>query len=119
MEIEERGPKEELGKPKWFMMPWEALEYVVRVFEYGAMPHKYKKPFTYRAGIPISELWSSAIRHLIEFHQGKDIDEESSCHSLALCAGNCLMMLAAIHKKKFDDRFKIVETKEKSDGDKD
>ena len=89
---QERGPKELVGKPEWAVFPFNEAQEVVRVFEYGAK--KYGKPFTYRAGIPISELLSALIRHVVHIQNGAAIDVESGCHHAAHVAANALMMLS-------------------------
>jgi len=88
----DRGPKENTGKPDWAVFPFAEAESVVKVFEYGA--NKYGAPFTYRKGIPTSELWSAIMRHLIEIQNGNDIDSESGCLHMAHIAANALMSLS-------------------------
>jgi len=102
----EEGPKHMEGKPEWAVLPFDALEHVVRVFEYGASPAKYKKPYTYRAGITHSKLFSASIRHLKAWWCGETYSIDSKCHHLAHVAANCLMLLSMIDKKEFDDRDK-------------
>jgi hypothetical protein len=111
MKQTKEGPKNQEGKPEWAVLPWEALEHVVRVFEYGASPEKYKNPYTYRPGITFSKLFSASIRHLIAWWKGEDYAPDSGCHHLAHVCANCLMLLAMTDKKQFDNR-----DKEKKDG---
>jgi hypothetical protein len=91
-------------KPKWHVMPFDALEEVVKVFEYGTK--KYKEPFTYASGeIPFSHLFSATMRHLITWYFYKeDIDSDSKVHHLACAAANCLMLLSYYKNPKIDDR---------------
>ena len=99
------GPKEMLGKPEYAVIPWDAMEYIVRVFEYGASEKKYKKPFTYKTGITYSKLVSAAFRHLVEwFYKRNEIDEESGCHHLAHMCANAMMLLTMLDKEQFDNR---------------
>jgi len=106
MENNEEGPKDMEGKPEWSVLPWDALEHVVKVFEYGASPEKYKKPYTYRVGITYSKLFSATIRHLIAWWHGEAYAEDSKCLHLAHIAANALMLLTMMSKKQFDDRDK-------------
>ena len=92
------------GKPDWSVMPWDALEEVVKVFEYGT--EKYKKPFTYKKGIPVSQLFQSLMRHAIAwFFRREDIDPETDCNHLGHCVANALMILSYYKDKpEMDDR---------------
>lgn len=102
----EEGPKIEENKPEYAILPWDAIEELARVFEYGSI--KYKKPFTYRIGITVSKLVSASIRHLLQwFYYRQEIDPETGCHHLAHCAANALMILSSIMTNgsvMFDDR---------------
>lgn len=95
------------GKPDWSTIPWSAMEDVVRVFEYGR--NKYKDSFTYIAGIPVSSLFASAIRHLITWYYNREnLDPETGCNHLAHAVANALMILSYYkNKPEFDDRPKI------------
>jgi len=91
------------GKPSYSVLPYDALEQVIKVFEYGA--GKYGRPFTYRAGIPFSRLFESAMRHLVYwYYWHEDYDPETNCYHLAHAAANCLMLLTYLDKAKMDDR---------------
>jgi len=92
------------GKIEWSVLPYDALEHVVEVFEFGAV--KYGKPYTYRAGITYSKLFSATLRHLIAWWMGEDKADDSKCLHLAHAAANCLMLLAMMNKKRFDNRDK-------------
>jgi hypothetical protein len=94
----QRGPKEKDGKPDWSIMPFNEMEYALRVFEYGVK--KYGGPFTYRAGIPISELLSAAMRHLIAIQNGEEIDPESGQPHAAHVVTNGLMMISQFIKEE-------------------
>lgn len=89
---DDRGPKESTGKPDWSVFPFKEAESVVKVFEYGK--DKYGAPFTYRKGIPSSELWAAIMRHAIAIQSGEDVDPESGCKHMAHIAANALMSLS-------------------------
>lgn len=89
---DDRGPKESTGKPDWSVFPFKEAEDVVKVFEYGS--NKYGAPFTYRKGIPASELWAAIMRHAIAIQSGDDVDPESGCKHMAHIAANALMALS-------------------------
>lgn len=100
--METESIKQQKGKRRWDVFPWQECEEVVKVFEYGTQ--KYGEPFKYRtpeakAGISIAE-WLAAIqRHIFELYKGNSIDNESGCHHLAHIAANALMAIAGIEKE--------------------
>jgi hypothetical protein len=101
---DKEGPKDMEGKPEWAVLPYDALEHVVKVFEFGASNKKYGQPFTYRAGITYSKLFSATIRHLLAWWQGETLADDSKCHHLAHACANCLMLLSMMDKTQYDNR---------------
>ena len=102
---EKEGKKILTGKPEWEMVPMEAMEGVVRVFERGF--EKYGSHRTWLPGIRFSLLFSSICRHLFDwFYHGRNKDEESGQHPLCHVISNSLMLLTFINEKRFDDRNK-------------
>ncbi|RLC34859.1 MAG: hypothetical protein DRZ76_01770 [Candidatus Nealsonbacteria bacterium] len=99
---DDEGLKFQEGKPEWSVLPFDALKQVVRVFEYGA--NKYGRPYTYRAGITYSKLFSAMLRHATDWWRGVDVDQDSGCHPLAHVCANALMLLVMLHKKQYDNR---------------
>lgn len=92
VEYVDRGPKEITGKVDWSVFPFAEAEEVCIVFANGAK--KYGAPFTYRKGIPESELLAAAVRHLVQIHRGQSIDQESGCSHWAHVAANAIMAIA-------------------------
>ena len=90
------------GKPPLSIIPREGLELTAKVFKFGA--DKYGRD-NYRLGMEWSRLVDAAMRHLVAFYDGEDLDPESGLSHLghALC---CLNMLALYEAKKrgTDDR---------------
>lgn len=73
--------KFDLGKPRYDLVPWDALEEVVRVLNYGAQ--KYD-PRNWEKGTAWSRMFSAGIRHDADFWQKlQDIDPESGLPHLA------------------------------------
>lgn len=98
-------PKGEIGKtkcPLW-LLPTTALKQTAWVQKLGA--DKYG-PFNWRENSVCSTTYVSAImRHLFEFVDGTDIDEESGQSHLAHIAANCnILMDAMAHGTMIDDR---------------
>ena len=85
------GTKHDAGKPRWSLMPWDALTEVLRVLEHGA--EKYA-PDNWRHVEPVERYWDAAMRHLVAWQQGRRIDEESGLPTLAHAACCVLFLLA-------------------------
>lgn len=93
------------NKPRLSLIPKEAL------FELGkALTHGEQRYGThnYREGIKISYLLDAAFRHLSQFNEGENIDEQSQTNHLGNVMANCAMALYMLNNmSSFDDRFKI------------
>lgn len=98
------GVKHDEGKVDWSLMPTEAMEEVLKVFEFGAK--KYER-FNFRKGFKQSRLLAAAFRHLVSHMRGEDIDPESGLRHLGH-AGCCILMLLTniLEGKDEDDRYK-------------
>lgn len=102
--------KADNGKPDWSLVPFEALEGMVRVLEFGA--NKYQAyNFAKGNGLDYTRLISATIRHMSAFARGEDIDPESGLSHIHHCQCNLLFISYFIaHKEKYtknDDRYKI------------
>jgi hypothetical protein len=99
----EQGLRYNEGKTQWSLLPWDQLESMIKVLEYGA--HKYSvfqddkgnlikgKDITvadskklklissgrdnWKKGFPINELWDSNLRHTRSLMTGELLDNES------------------------------------------
>lgn len=85
------GTKHDSQKPKWSLLPYDALLPVVRVMEYGAA--KYGRD-NWMAGMEWTRLADAAVRHLLDWLRGEDNDRESGLPHLAHAACNLLFLLA-------------------------
>ena len=90
------------AKPRIGLVPQQALNEVAKVMTYGAQ--KYA-PYNWMKGFDYSKLTDAAMRHIIAFNLGENIDPESNLPHLAhaVC---CLMMLHdnSILHPELDDR---------------
>jgi len=92
-------------KTMWELIPAEALELVVQVYNHGAK--KYGDPRNWEKGMPFSRMFASAMRHLWKWWRGEDLDPDSGCHHLAMSAWNVIGLLHyAVHSRyrQWDDR---------------
>jgi hypothetical protein len=85
------GMKADLGKRDWSLMPWSALEEVVKVLEFGA---KKYAPNNWKYVVPAKYRYKNAcMRHLTAYMEGKEIDNETGLSHMAHVACNALFLL--------------------------
>lgn len=99
--------KKDLGKPPISMISRTALEAEAHALAFGAQ--KYDA-YNWRKGFKWSRMINSAMRHLIAFNDGEDLDPESGLTHLAH-ARCCLAFLLDhyYHQLGEDDRWKWDE----------
>jgi hypothetical protein len=104
MQNKVEGRKNDQGKAAWYLMPWDALEEILRAFEFGA--EKYG-PWNFRNGMKWSRPFSALCRHIFAWWRGEDNDPESGLSHLAH-AGACVVMLLVYIRNNpdQDDRYK-------------
>lgn len=99
------------GKLNWSLLPLQFLEGTVRVLMKGAIKYKLHN---WRKGMPWSEAYNSAQRHLNKFQAGQDIDEIDDDgkpgtmeHHIDCAICNLLFLRAYITERPdLDDRYK-------------
>jgi hypothetical protein len=63
-------------------------------------------PHNYRLGYEVSKSLDALYRHVLEFQEGVDVDEESGLPPLAHAAWHCLNIIQTLHDHpEFDDRY--------------
>lgn len=93
------------GKAPLAWLPWAAIDEMALVQAYGEA--KYKDFNNYRKGMEVTRNLSCALRHIRDFMNGHDLDEESGRSHLAhaMCRlGFVLQNLA--DGVEIDDRYK-------------
>lgn len=94
------------GKPDWSLVPFEALEGMVKVLEFGAK--KYDSwNWTTDGGFKWTRVLSSCFRHLFAWARGQDLDPESGLSHIHHAQCNLLFLAFYLgNKEKFnkDDR---------------
>jgi hypothetical protein len=100
-------------KPPIHMIPASALEGMAQVLEFGG--DKYTKE-GWRGGKPWTERLDSALRHIIAFNEGDDLDDESGlCHlDHAMCQLAFIREYMVTHPE-CDDRYATVARQELRD----
>lgn len=90
------GRKFDAGKLDYTLVPWDGLEEVVKVLEFGA--RKYARDnWQHVEGGDVRYL-AAAFRHLIAYNQGEKVDQETGISHLAH-AGCCLLFLLSLEKR--------------------
>jgi hypothetical protein len=103
--------KHDSGKPDWSLVPFEALEGMVKVLEFGAKKYDAYN-FAEGKGLDYNRLISASIRHITSFSRGEDDDVESGLSHISHAACNLLFLSYFIaHKDRYtknDNRHKIT-----------
>jgi hypothetical protein len=90
------------GKVGLHRLPWDALEDVARVLDYGAKKYGHGN---WQKGTSWMEFAGSAMRHFTSWLGGTDIDAESGLPHLAHAVTNLLFLLTYRRRKLgTDDR---------------
>lgn len=107
-ELHSSGVKHDDKKLRWSLLPWDQMETVVKVLEYGAKkyaPDNWKKISNGR-----HRYTDAAVRHLVACLQGEWNDSEDNLPHLAHVV--CCCLFAMWHnKKEWDDHDKKMEGK--------
>jgi len=74
------GIKYDDEKLEWDMVPWEAMEPVVRVLMFGA---KKYEPNNWKFVEPKNRYTNATFRHLIDYTKGEQLDPETGESHLA------------------------------------
>lgn len=89
------GRKFDNGKPDYTLLPWDAVEEIVKVLDFGAK--KYARDnWRYVDGGEIRYL-AAAFRHMAAYNRGETHDPETGLSHLAH-AGCCILFLLSLEK---------------------
>lgn len=99
------GKKNDQEKPDLSLIPTDALWEMAKAFTYGA--NKYGR-YNFREGIEISRLIAASMRHITQFNEGEDYDDETkSLHLGNAMAGLAMAIYMYKHKPEMDNRYKV------------
>ncbi len=84
--------KYDQGKTDWSLMPWDAVEEINKVLDFGAKKyaaHNWKVD----GGFKWTRVFGSLCRHIFAWARGEDLDHESKLPHLAHAGANILFLL--------------------------
>lgn len=101
----ESGTKHDSGKPRISLIPKEALFETANAFGFGA--EKYGT-HNFKGGIKMSRLLDAALRHIVKYADGEDMDDENpnTTHLGHAMAALSMAIYMHFNKPELDDRFK-------------
>jgi dATP/dGTP diphosphohydrolase len=97
------GTKHDGGKLPWHLLPFDAIEQIVRVLDFGAKKYAERN---WEKGIAHSRTYAATLRHLTSWWQCEDDDPETGLSHLAHAACEVLFALAFVVREQpgVDDR---------------
>lgn len=96
------GVKADDGKPAMDLLPFDAIEEVGKVLEYGKRKYAARN---WELGMSWGRMLGACLRHLFAWARGVEVDAESGLHHLSHAACCALMLLALVLRKVgTDDR---------------
>lgn len=85
-----QGKKFDQGKPRWSLLPWNAVKEIVKVLTFGSI--KYDDNNWKHVENPKDRYYSALQRHITDWWEGEEYDPETGLSHLAH-AGCCLLYL--------------------------
>ena len=104
--------KHDNGKVKLDLLPVDALEEIAKCLEHGANEYGTRS-WESDGKVKFNRMYSAILRHLFDWWQGKDIDDDSKMSHLAHVATNALILLSYSirNEKSLDNRICKVDKK--------
>lgn len=98
------GTKNDGAKPDLTLIPREAIEEMGKALTFGAK--KYSR-YNFREGMDISRPIAASLRHIYQFLDGEDVDEETNCVHLGnAMAGLAMALWLYKNRPDCDNRYK-------------
>lgn len=99
--------KHDAGKTDWSLVPWDSVEEIVKVLEFGKVKYAAWN-WSSNGGFKYMRVFNSTMRHLLAWARGEDKDPESGLSHIAHAGCNIFFLMHFIkNKDKFssnDDR---------------
>lgn len=87
------------GKPRWDLLPGDALSELVAVYTMGAEKYADRN---WEKGLKWTNCFASMMRHSWKWMMGEDLDDESGLHHMAHVAWNALAIVAFFKRRRTD-----------------
>lgn len=102
MTTEGLGRRDNKGKPRWDLVPLDAVEEYADCLAFGATKYEERN---WEKGLSWSQTAASLLRHLTRWMLGEDKDKESGLHHDVHIAFNAIALITfRIRNKGVDDR---------------
>jgi hypothetical protein len=98
------GVKWDSGKPDYSLLPWKALDGVVRVLTYGAA--KYSRDNWRRVPQFRDRYLAASLRHITAWAGGEERDPESGIHHLAHAVVSLMYLIQTDEERNNDPGIK-------------
>lgn len=99
--LEDGGVKNDFGKLRWTLLPWDGLEEVVKVLEYGSQKYDARN---WEQGMDWSRNPDACLRHFVRWWQFKeDYAPDSGLHHMAHHTCDSLFTLTYILRNRGKD----------------
>ncbi|CAB5220177.1 hypothetical protein UFOVP232_74 [uncultured Caudovirales phage] len=95
------GMKFDSGKLDYTLVPWDGMEEVIKVLEFGAK--KYARDNWKHVENADIRYLAAAFRHIVQYNNGEMTDKETGLSHLAH-AGCCLLFLLSLEKQNGSDK---------------
>lgn len=96
LQISGKGKKFDSGKLDYTLLPWDGVEEVVKVLEFGAK--KYDRDNWQFVENAETRYMAAAFRHLVAYQTQDEVDPETGLSHLAHAAC-CMLFLLALEKR--------------------
>jgi hypothetical protein len=107
-DVKAAAVKHDEGKLPWELLPYDALEMVVRALAVGQDEYN---PRNWERGIDTGRTFGSVMRHVTAWWRGRDIDPKTNLPHLACGIAQMLFLLASeLRKSGVDARKNHTET---------
>lgn len=101
-QLKETAVKFDNDKVDWMILPYDAIEEIIKVMEFGA--RKYARGnFASGEGLEYTRVLNSLMRHILAFSRGEDLDPETGISHMAHAGCNVLFLL---HYIKNPEKFR-------------
>lgn len=94
------GTKFDDQKPRWALIPFNALRMIVLALTYGAT--KYGA-YNWANGIDYDRVYSATMRHLTAWWEGEEVDDETNLSHLAHAGCNILFLIHYTLNTKYNE----------------